>query len=359
MHPKPKISKSITYFGQPAVLACDGDCSKAWGINSRPRDVEDPNLDPSDENDWVWFADGELPIAPVDPGTYEGFEGKPTPDMKLQSKWCARECERSRLTRPGEDNALPDFSKRVYNIGNRPRSQSQTMTTDGVDKTNPTYYDGDACMRQIAKVTARMRGASAFCIGQAIKYMWRAGKKTGEAMQDDAGKATWYLEWHRTRQTWMTEHTERVSDDLFAILDEVDPVMWQQRIIELPLPPDADAPAAAPRRASLLHRARDVARSVKLAAEAFANGALMGLADRMLTYEIARMQTKATEQSDEPRARPDDPAKDPHAWPPKIYLASEISVIASQVRSRVDIHGYGTSISIWFPQGVYEAIREL
>lgn len=63
------------------------------------------------------------------------------------------------------------------------------------DKINPSHYDGDACMLKIANVTRGLSGASAFCIGQAIKYLWRAVRKSGEALDDDVRKAIWYLDW--------------------------------------------------------------------------------------------------------------------------------------------------------------------
>jgi hypothetical protein len=34
--PARPMEKRITFFGQPAKVVCDGRCSKAWGINSRP-----------------------------------------------------------------------------------------------------------------------------------------------------------------------------------------------------------------------------------------------------------------------------------------------------------------------------------
>jgi hypothetical protein len=86
------LVRVITYFGQPAALACDGNCAKAWGINNRPRIIID-----EDEDDYIWLADDAVGIAPDDPGTYEGLEacGKPQEPADRLNKWCARECERS------------------------------------------------------------------------------------------------------------------------------------------------------------------------------------------------------------------------------------------------------------------------
>lgn len=107
------IVKHITFCGQPAVHACDAVCSKAWGINNRPRIEYDAN----DPDDYAYRSDDELVSAPADPGTYEGGHAKPRsvsgPDDI--NKWCVRECERSQLLRPGEPIVLRDFSRRRYN----------------------------------------------------------------------------------------------------------------------------------------------------------------------------------------------------------------------------------------------------
>ena len=106
------IAKHILYLGNPLILACDAKCEKAWGHNRRPK----VQLDPSNEDDYEYLADGELPVAPVDPGTYEGGHAKPAEKADRLNKWCCRECERSVMVKYGEDFDLPDFSKRVRNI---------------------------------------------------------------------------------------------------------------------------------------------------------------------------------------------------------------------------------------------------
>jgi len=101
----------ILWFGQQMILACDARCHKAWGINRRPREQLSDN-----EDDFAFLADHELGIAPRDPGTYEGTDGKPTDKDCRLNRWCARECERSVKVKPGEWIELPDFSKRLRNI---------------------------------------------------------------------------------------------------------------------------------------------------------------------------------------------------------------------------------------------------
>lgn len=104
------IYRNITYFGKPAVVACDAQCSKAWGNNSRPR------IEFDDGDDFVYLADDELGDAPVDPGTYEGGFGKPTSSDEWLNKWCARECERSCLADRIEEARLPCYHERLYNM---------------------------------------------------------------------------------------------------------------------------------------------------------------------------------------------------------------------------------------------------
>lgn len=98
------------------LVHCDGKCNKAWGINLRTEiRLSETNID-----DNVWLADDELGEAPDDPGTYEGFHGKPSlldgPDR--QNKWCVRECERPTYVQADGVvyGAHHDFTRRVFNI---------------------------------------------------------------------------------------------------------------------------------------------------------------------------------------------------------------------------------------------------
>lgn len=104
------FSKKITMYLKPVVLSCDGRCEKAWGVSNRPK-VE---FDPLDGDDVAWLADDELGDAPTDPGTYEGWDGKPNGPGSM-NKWCARQCERSSISESEEKISLRDFSKRLFN----------------------------------------------------------------------------------------------------------------------------------------------------------------------------------------------------------------------------------------------------
>lgn len=98
----------IQYFNHPMVVSCDGNCSKAWGRNTRPK----VQLSDTDGDDFAYLADPELGTAPADPGTYEGTHGKPESSADFPNKWCVRECERC----VKGNRVTIDFSVRVRNI---------------------------------------------------------------------------------------------------------------------------------------------------------------------------------------------------------------------------------------------------
>ena len=105
------FSSEIQFFGQKAILACDAQCHKAFGINARQTS---PNS--LDEDDFEYLADDELGEAPKVTGNTEGGHDKPRDLLEAHNKWCARECERSVLVKLGEAVVLRDFSQRVQNI---------------------------------------------------------------------------------------------------------------------------------------------------------------------------------------------------------------------------------------------------
>jgi hypothetical protein len=130
----PPMTKTVLFCGRSAVLACDGRCDKAWGINKRPQlyfqesllvpRALAPGERPRDPDDTVYLGDAELGTAPEDPGTYEGGHGKPSAvpltDPSRMNKWCARECERSAILEPGEALVSPNLARPRPNIPGRP-----------------------------------------------------------------------------------------------------------------------------------------------------------------------------------------------------------------------------------------------
>jgi hypothetical protein len=67
-----------------------------------------------------------------------------------------------------------------------PHEHHQKHQTDAVN--HPAHYTGHPSGVECIKITEHHN----FCIGNAIKYLWRAGQK-GDAVQD-LRKAIWYIE---------------------------------------------------------------------------------------------------------------------------------------------------------------------
>lgn len=55
---------------------------------------------------------------------------------------------------------------------------------------HPKHYTSHPSGIEAIQVTQHM----GFCIGNAMKYLWRAGKKDTEAEITDLRKAIWYIE---------------------------------------------------------------------------------------------------------------------------------------------------------------------
>lgn len=56
---------------------------------------------------------------------------------------------------------------------------------------HPQHYGGDTTYEAIKVIEAWELG---FCLGNAVKYISRAGKKDPEKTLEDLQKAVWYLE---------------------------------------------------------------------------------------------------------------------------------------------------------------------
>ncbi|MDP3909794.1 MAG: hypothetical protein Q8Q14_05340, partial [Gemmatimonadales bacterium] len=176
---EPALRKSIYHFGRPATMACDGNCRKAWGVSKRP---SHPLPDARDEDDDEFLADGELPDAPEDPGTYEGDHAKPTRLDQRLNKWCLRECERSAWA-DGHDREflLDDHSERIPNRYDRKserqmaavRSRGRHATTADPAETAPDLRARlEAAERRADEAEARLRelDAAAFDAMLATAY---------------------------------------------------------------------------------------------------------------------------------------------------------------------------------------------
>ena len=62
------------------------------------------------------------------------------------------------------------------------------MTNDAVN--HPGHYTSHPSKVECIQVTEHLN----FCIGNAIKYLWRAGLKDGNSDIQDLKKAVWYIE---------------------------------------------------------------------------------------------------------------------------------------------------------------------
>ncbi len=57
---------------------------------------------------------------------------------------------------------------------------------------HPSHYGGDTTYEAIKVIEAWELG---FCLGNSVKYIARAGKKSPDREIEDLEKARWYLEW--------------------------------------------------------------------------------------------------------------------------------------------------------------------
>ena len=74
-----------------------------------------------------------------------------------------------------------------------PKWRKPRSTGESVDKTNPTYYKKGKfeCIDVLEELLQGVSGATAFCLGNCIKYLWRFNQKNGI---EDLKKARWYLD---------------------------------------------------------------------------------------------------------------------------------------------------------------------
>lgn len=74
-------------------------------------------------------------------------------------------------------------------------SRPMTLDAEASDPINPSHYGagsgGIECIDAIEAALGREAAAN-FCRGNAIKYLWRGGKK--DATEQDLRKAIWYIE---------------------------------------------------------------------------------------------------------------------------------------------------------------------
>ncbi len=65
------------------------------------------------------------------------------------------------------------------------------------DNINPEHYKGHPSGVEAIQITEHMN----FCIGNAMKYLWRADLKHNDGGLEDLTKALWYVEREIARRT--------------------------------------------------------------------------------------------------------------------------------------------------------------
>lgn len=71
----------------------------------------------------------------------------------------------------------------------------EDVEEDNID--HPSHYGGDTPYEAIKVIEAWLDkdGLKAFCLGNALKYISRAGKKDPNKIKEDLEKARWYLDY--------------------------------------------------------------------------------------------------------------------------------------------------------------------
>ena len=72
---------------------------------------------------------------------------------------------------------------------------------------HPSHYQSENGIEAIDAIVAALgkEGAKFFCMGNTIKYLFRAGKKDISPLAEDLKKAKWYLDYAITLQTQLDE----------------------------------------------------------------------------------------------------------------------------------------------------------
>lgn len=65
---------------------------------------------------------------------------------------------------------------------------------------HPSHYGGDTPY-EVIKVLVAWKLHTSFALGNAVKYIARAGKKDASTYVEDLHKAKWYLDWEIKRAT--------------------------------------------------------------------------------------------------------------------------------------------------------------
>lgn len=102
-----------------------------------------------------------------------------------QTQWCTASHPRTVL------NAFCtlELGHDGYHISKRPSIAWQDQPADKSDAINPAHYTSDPSGIEAITITRHRN----FNIGNALKYLWRAGLKDEKAIIEDLKKAIWYI----------------------------------------------------------------------------------------------------------------------------------------------------------------------
>lgn len=88
------------------------------------------------------------------------------------------------------------------------------MVYDRAHVTHPAHYTSHPSGIECIEITEHMP----FCLGNAVKYIWRAGLK-GNNVEEDLAKAVWYLEREISRIAQISEDEDKSYDPWSALRD--------------------------------------------------------------------------------------------------------------------------------------------
>ena len=85
------------------------------------------------------------------------------------------------------------------------------------DVNHPDHYGGDTPYEVIKVIEAWGLG---FHLGNAVKYIARAGKKEGQAAEKDLAKAQWYIDRHQKKLP-VNPSVEKINELFWNVVNQV------------------------------------------------------------------------------------------------------------------------------------------
>ena len=92
------------------------------------------------------------------------------------------------------------------------------MVTDITERVDhPSHYkqEGETECIEAMRLLLGDEVVAGFCKGNAFKYRWRAGRKSGNSYEQDSAKAEWYLQYLRDL---IAEYENRASKEKIGFM---------------------------------------------------------------------------------------------------------------------------------------------